>query len=225
VDLGFELVWSFVSDRRVFAVGIVVAFDVFEDFGAGVSGVLEATILKHLALDGSDAGLRPSVVVGIGACGHALAQPRLGQSLAEGRAAILAAAVTVEDGVMGRARFEGLVQGVEDEIGSHVIGEAPTHDAARAEIDDDGQVEPTRTGWDEGDVPRPSVVGNCGKRLVREEVWRGFVGSAVAGFRDEVFRLDGAQGSLGHEASDCRCLLGGKSERLSRCARLWLVRK
>ena len=51
-------------------------------------------------------------------------------------------------------------------------------------------------------VPGPGLVWGCGKRLAGEEVWRGFVGSAVAGFREEVFGLDGAQPSLGHEATD-----------------------
>ena len=76
---------------------------------------------------------------------------------------------------MGGARFEGLAQGVEDEIRTHVVGEAPAHDAARAEIDDDGQVEPARTGRDEGDVPGPGMVRSCGKRFAGEEVWRGSV--------------------------------------------------
>ena len=39
MNLGFELAGRFVSERRVFAVGVVVTFDVFEDFGPGVSGV------------------------------------------------------------------------------------------------------------------------------------------------------------------------------------------
>ena len=45
--MSFELVWGFVTDRRVFAVGVVVAFDVVEDFETSVSGVLEAAVLEH----------------------------------------------------------------------------------------------------------------------------------------------------------------------------------
>ena len=71
-----------------------------------------------------------------------------------------------------------------------MVSEAPAHDAAPAEIDDDGQVEPTGTGRDEGDVPGPGLIRSCGKRFSGEEVWRGSVGAVGAGFRDEVFWLD-----------------------------------
>jgi len=49
----------------VFAVGVVVAFDVIEDFGLGIAGVLEASVLKHFELEGPNEGLGPGVVVGI----------------------------------------------------------------------------------------------------------------------------------------------------------------
>ena len=128
--MGFELVRGFVSDRRVFAVGVVVTFDVFEDFSAGVAGVLEATILEHLVFEGSDERLGPSVVIGVGARGHALAQASLGQGLTEGGAPILAAAVAVEDGAIYGACLESLVERIEDEIRAQVVGQAPTDDAA-----------------------------------------------------------------------------------------------
>jgi hypothetical protein len=40
VDLSFELARGFVPDGRVFAVSVVVAFDVFEHFGSGIAGLL-----------------------------------------------------------------------------------------------------------------------------------------------------------------------------------------
>ncbi len=88
--------------------GVVVSFDVFEDFGAGVAGVLKASALKHFVLEGADEGLGPGVVAAVGACGHALAQAGLGQSLAEGSAPVLAAAVAMEDGAVYGASLEGL---------------------------------------------------------------------------------------------------------------------
>jgi len=114
VDLGLELGRSFIVEGGVFAVGIVVAFDVVEDFDFGVVGVEEATALKHLELEGADEGLGPSVVVGIGAAGHALAQAGAGQEVTEGGAGVLAAAITMKDDALGRACLEGLAQGVDD---------------------------------------------------------------------------------------------------------------
>ena len=116
MDLGLELARGFVSDGRVFAVGVVVTFDVFEDFGAGVAGVLEASVLKHFELEGADEGLGPGVVVGVGPGGHALAQAGFGQGFAEGGAPVLAAAVAVEDGAVGGAGLEGLEKRVEDQV-------------------------------------------------------------------------------------------------------------
>ena len=109
-------------------------------------------------------------------------RPALGQSLAEGSAAILAAPIAVEDGLVDRAGLERLVEGGQDEIGAQVVGETPAEDAARAEVDDDGEVKPARTGRDEGNIPGPSAVGNCWQRLAGEQIGRGLVGAAVAGF-------------------------------------------
>jgi len=94
------------------------------------------------------------------------------------------------------------MESVEDEIGAEVIGEFPTEDASGEEVDDDGEVEPAGGGGDEGDVAGPGLVGSCGRRLMEEEIGRGPVGAAIAGFRKEVFGLESAQAVLGHEAAD-----------------------
>lgn len=75
--------------------GVVVAFDVTGDFNTGIAGVLEASLLEHLDFERVDEGFGPGVFAGIGAGGHALPKARRGQSLAEGRAAVLAAAIAV----------------------------------------------------------------------------------------------------------------------------------
>ena len=100
----------------MFSVGVVVAFDVFEDFCLGIIGIFEATILKHFEFESSDEGFGPGVLVGVGPGRHALAQAGLGQGLAEGSASLLAAAVTVEDGAVGGTCGESLEEGVENQI-------------------------------------------------------------------------------------------------------------
>src|SRR6476660_6026887 len=95
--MDFEAMWGLVPERGVFAVGIVVAIDVVEDFGVGIGGILKDAALEHLSLEGADEGLRPGVLVGVGTARHALAQTGGGESLAEASAAVLAAAVAMED--------------------------------------------------------------------------------------------------------------------------------
>jgi len=81
---------------------------------------------------------------------------------------------------------------------------------AGAEIDDDGEVEPSVAGRDEGNVPGPGAVRYGRQRLAGEQIGRGLVGSAVAGFGDEGLRRNGVPASLGHEATDCRCFIWRK---------------
>jgi hypothetical protein len=152
--------------------------------------------------EGADEGLGPGVVVGVGASGHALAEAGFGEGVPEGFGAILAAAVAVEDGVFSGSGMESLVKSVEDEIGAEMIGEFPAEDASGEEVDDDGEVEPAGGGGDEGDVAGPGLVGSGWRRLLEEEIGRGFIGAAVAGFWEEVFGLKSAQAALGHEAAD-----------------------
>ncbi len=74
------------------------------------------------------------------------------------------------------------------------------YDAARTQIDDHRQVEPSRAGRDEGDITRPSAIGSRGQWLAGEKIGRRLVGSAVAGLGRKF--LAGAQRALGHEAPD-----------------------
>ena len=55
-----------ITEGGVFAVGVVVALDVLEDFGLSVGGGLEAAALEHFVFEGADEGFGPGVVVGIG---------------------------------------------------------------------------------------------------------------------------------------------------------------
>src|SRR3954468_9175487 len=95
--MGFELVGSLVLEGGVLAVGVVVAVDEIEDFDVGVGAVLENPALEHFELESADEGFRPSVVIGVRTSRHALAQASGGQHLAKGRAAVLAAPITMED--------------------------------------------------------------------------------------------------------------------------------
>jgi len=85
----------------------------------GIIAVFETAILKHFELEGPDEGFGPGVLAGVGACGHALAQSGLAQALAEGCAAVLAAAATVKYGAVGGTCGEGVKERGENELRAH----------------------------------------------------------------------------------------------------------
>ena len=204
VDLSFELGWGEIAEGGVFALRVVVAFDVVKDFQARIGGIFKAAALQHLAFERADEGLAPGVVIRVGTRRHALAHPRSCQSLAEGGTAVLAAAVTVEDAIFCRTGAESLAQGSHDQVAVQVVTQAPADHAARTQVEDHGQVEPARGGGDEGDVTRPGPVGALGQRLPGEQVGRGLVRPPIAGSGQEVLGLQGVQASLCHEAADPR---------------------
>jgi len=203
VDIGLELSWGLVGEGGVFAVGIVVGVDIGEEFDPSVALGEEGAALEQLGFEGADERLCPSVVIRVGAGGHALPEASLAEDLAKGRAAVLAAAVTVEDEVrLDGARAEGLLEGCADQGSTEVISQGPAHDFAGIKVDDDGEVDPAVSRRDEGDIAGPDPIGLRGQRLVKEQIGRGSVGTAVAGFGDVSLGLEGMQTVLGHEAAD-----------------------
>lgn len=178
----------------MFAASIVVGFDVGENFGAGVAGVDKGAALEHFGLEGAHEGFGPGVVIRVRPRGHALPEMVARQQLAEGPAAILGAAVTVEDKAGGTgegAGAEGLLEGVADEAGFEVVGEGPADDAPGAEVDDDGEIQPAGGSGDIRDIAGPDLVGQGWQGLVEQEVGGGEIGAVIAGLRDVGAGLDG----------------------------------
>lgn len=77
-----------------------------------------ALIKQHLCFKRAHEGLRPGVVIRIGPGRPALIHPSLGKRLAKDSAAILVAAVAVEDeamaAAMAAAGCDGLLHGIND---------------------------------------------------------------------------------------------------------------
>ena len=122
-----------------------------QEFGARVGGVEEAAVLEHCGFPGGHKGFAPGVVLGNSACGPALAQTGAAQERTEDGAAILAAAIAVEEEARsGPTGVERLLEGLADEAGAQGICQRPADDFARAAVDDDGAVKPARSGGDEG---------------------------------------------------------------------------
>ena len=107
-----EFAGSLVAQRRVFAVRVVVAFDVFEELGAGVFLGVETPVLQHLVLQGSNERLGPCVVVWVGAGGHTLLKTGVGERLPIDLAPVLTTSIAVEIGLLGPGPTiaEGLIE-------------------------------------------------------------------------------------------------------------------
>ncbi len=192
-EIRLELSWGKIAQGGMLSAGVVVSFDVGEEFDIGVGLVDKAAALKHLGFDGADDAFGPRVVVGIGSGGHALAHTGLLEQSAKSAAAVLASTVAVEDCVFqSRAGAEGLAQSIDDELRAQVICQCPADDFARAEVDDDGQVEPALRGGDKGYVAREHLIYLRGQRRIEQKIWRGTIGPAIAGFGHEVLWRDGA---------------------------------
>ena len=65
--MGLERGGRFVSEGGVFAVGVIIGFDVGEDPYPGIGVGDERAVLEHPGFEGADEGLGPGVVIGIGA--------------------------------------------------------------------------------------------------------------------------------------------------------------
>ena len=125
--------------------------------------------------------------------------------LSEDPAAILAAAVAVEDDRGGDGRcLRALPERCGDESCAHVVCRVPPYDPPGTEFDSDGEIGPPAFDGDVGDVTRPGAL-RAGRRWLRgDQVGRWRAGPPVAGLWGEAPRLHGAQPVLSHEPPDSR---------------------
>ena len=87
-------------------------------------------------------------------------------------------------------------------FGAQMIGQAPADDAAGAEVDDDGEVEPALGGGNVSDIAHPDLIRRLREGFLKEEIGRRLIGSSITGPRHEGFGLERAQAALGHEAAE-----------------------
>src|SRR5215203_3063315 len=83
-----------------------------------------------------------------------------------------------------------------------MIGKTPANDAARVEVNDNGQVEPSSVDRDIGDIAGPDLIRRRRRRLLREKIGRRFIGSSVTRPRQKGFGLKSAQAALAHDSTE-----------------------
>src|SRR5712692_7460141 len=136
----------------VAALSVVEALDVVEDLKPGFGPSLDAPAVQQLALEAGEERLRHGVVKAIPTAANGLNQACLPDPTAVGQAAVLAALVGVGDGALGPAPADRHLEGFDHQKGVQAGTHRPTHDPAREDVEDDGQVEPAFPGSDVGDV-------------------------------------------------------------------------
>lgn len=198
MGLGFELVGGEVSESGVF-VDDCSSLRCIRRVPAEHPWHLQTAALKHLALEGGHEGFRPGALhkdwpvrtcfgadrhvpkpSGRHRC-HTGCRGRYGRWLPAPLAAPARPA-----------------QGMDDEFRPHVRGQIPTHNTARAKINDHGEVKPACGGGDEGDVPSPGLI-----RLLRQ----GLTASRLAQGRSARPSLVLGRKFFGWIARSCLCFM------------------
>lgn len=120
------------------AAGFVVkGFKVIKESQISVGdGVKDSILRQHLRFERSKKTFGERIVVAVAPGTHTLLPAVTGQTLADALAAVLAAAIGVEDGVREDGAG-GLLDGVDDEISMKGGGGFPTEHAAAEKVDDD----------------------------------------------------------------------------------------
>ena len=86
----------------------------------------------------------------------------------------------------------------------------PADDSAAVEVQDSGQIEPSLTGLDIGDIRDPGLVGSCGAGSLCQAVWGDGVVMVAVGCLDTVAGLLAASETLlAHDAGDAVASMPG----------------
>jgi hypothetical protein len=146
---------------------IVEDLDVLEEFPAGLLARLwPSSPRKQLRLQRAEETLHNSVVPTVAAPTHAGSEPMPGEPLAITSGGVLAAAVTVMEETRTRlAMSKGLIQGLERQFLGETVADRPADDSARAQIQQNSQIQPALLRPDIGDVACPAAVWNGNLKL------------------------------------------------------------
>jgi len=115
----------------------------------------------------------------------------------------LGAVVGMRDGlVLGwLAPPDGHLDGVDDELGTDVIGYRPAHDPATERVEDDGQVHLPVAGGVLGDIHDPQPIRFGGVEPATDEVVAGLA-AVTAGAATPPSTVDAGHAGLAHEPLD-----------------------
>ena len=150
---------------------IVEAIYVFEDCDLSSPACLPRPLPKQLCFDGFEEGFYGRVIIAIPFTAHRHLEAVLPQQFLIIVGTVLAAAIRVMDATFGRlAQSDGHLQRPDRQVPFHPVGYGPPDDAARMQVQDDGQVEPPFLRPDIADVSGPFLVGTIRREVAIQKV-------------------------------------------------------
>ena len=149
---------------------MVVVAQVSENVASGVvAGVPDGG--ADLGLEGGEEGLGDRIIEARSGSASRRADAVTGERGAEQSGAVLRPAIGVKDRVVaGQAASDGEVEGVADQVGTHVVGHRVPDDLAVVQVDDRGQVEPPLPRGQVRDVPDQSSARCRGGEVPADQV-------------------------------------------------------
>src|SRR5215469_18824860 len=165
----------------------VEQFDIFEHLVAGVSSSTPPALIDQFDFERGEKTFRHRVVPAIAFTAHAALYAVYRQQLLICVAGVLAAAIRVMQQTLRRmAVLQGHLQGVQHDATFEPFADRPADHAAREQIDDYRQVQPTLQGPQIGNVCDPAAVGGGHGKLPVQQILLnrqavpGISGAAVA---------------------------------------------
>ena len=180
---------------------IVEAFDVLGHVHGSRLAVRVDAFLDPLLLQASEEGFSDGIVPAVRAPAHAGLKM---VGLAEAPpciAPILCSLIRMNQGLAGSSRTNSLQYRFQDQLSMNRWLDGPTHDLAREQIHDDGQVKPALPSTDVGDVRHPRLIGLGYRELTLQQVGDQHV---RLGNRDMTYAIavERVQAVLAHESSN-----------------------
>jgi len=126
------------------ASAVVEGFDIVKDCPPGLQLRVEDLALgQHFRFDGSKATFSKGIVIAVAFGAHALLESWTAKKLSDLVAGVLATPVGVEEGIgLDPSAIVGLVNGLNDAIGTEAVRKVPAQDGSGIEVFDDGQIQP-----------------------------------------------------------------------------------
>ena len=175
-----------ITQRRVQPTPIITRFDVEEKIGSRLLSGLIDTMMYSLALQGSEEALHRGIVIPTPDAVHA----GLEAMSLQHRLVLLVSVLAALIGVMNETRhwlslLEGHLQRLDGQRTGHPLRHCPADNAARAQIQDGGQVEPPFQSRDVSDVGQPLLIRLFGGKVPFQQVGSHGMGLVALGGRLE----------------------------------------
>src|SRR5208337_5096872 len=152
---------------------VVEALDVLRDLDLGRRTRGELALVYELGLERSEEALHYRVIPAVPPPAHAAGDPSLLQRPTIIVARVLAPSVRVEDQIPGLgSTSKGLAQRLERKLARDMLAHREAYDAAREQIQDRGQIEPTLCGPDVRDIGDPGQVRRVHAEVSHQDVRR-----------------------------------------------------